>query len=187
MTNRGGPILAMLCALLLGLPPALGQADYAFMPSGGKALLIRMLGSPPDAGELRRIAQTRRDEAEWRGFLAARKDAMSDRELQTLAGYLAVNMPLEPGVLDAAERQGDPTAALPPDGRDLAWDHCQFCHGLFSGYLAHDRDVPGWLGTFETPAHRGIELNARERETFARYSAINMPMRIEDVPEALRF
>jgi hypothetical protein len=177
----------MLCALLLGLPPALGQEDFEFMPGGGKALLLQMLGSPPDAGELRRIAEAQRSEAEWSDFLAARKGPMSDKELQTLASYLAANMPLDAGALDAAEQQGDITAALPPDGRQLAWDYCQFCHGLFSGYLAHDRDVPGWLGTFETPAHRGIELNAKERETFARYSAINMPMRIEEVPEDLRF
>lgn len=187
MMDKARLITVTLCAVLLGLPPALGQEGFEFMPKGGKALLIELLGSPPDAAELRRIAEARRDETQWRDALAPRLGAMSDREQSTLAGYLAVNMPLAEEALDRAEQQGDITAALPPDGRDLAWNSCQFCHGLFSGYLTHDRDVQGWLSTFETPAHRGVEMTESERETFARYSAINMPMKTEDVPQDLRF
>jgi hypothetical protein len=187
MKSRNWLILAVLCASLLVLLPARAQEGYEFMPKGGKALLIQRLGDPADTAELRRIAVAQRSEAEWNDVLAARKGAMSDRELQTLASYLAVNMPMSEGALELAEQQGAVTAALPPDGRELAWNHCQFCHSLFTGYLTHDRDVQGWLGTFETPAHREIEMSATERETFARYSTINMPMRIQDVPEELRF
>jgi hypothetical protein len=40
---------------------------------------------------------------------------------------------------------------------------------------------------FLSPFHRELKMSPREREEFARYSALNMPMRIEDVPEDLRF
>ena len=40
---------------------------------------------------------------------------------------------------------------------------------------------------FESPFHREIKMSTQQREIFARYSAINMPMRVEDVPAELRF
>lgn len=180
-------ILAATLAILAGQPETLAQETFDFMPKGGKTLLIELLGSPVDTAELRLIAGSRRSEGEWGEFLAARKEPMGDSELRTLAAYLAANMPLETGALDEAEQQGDMIAALPPDGRELAWNYCQFCHSLFTSHLTQDRDVQGWLGMFQSPFHREIEMSPRERETFARYSAINMPMRIEDVPEDLRF
>ncbi|MDH3230161.1 MAG: hypothetical protein OEN55_10240 [Alphaproteobacteria bacterium] len=179
--------LAAACAWLFGVLPAHGQETLDFMPKGGKALLIEMLGRPLDAAALRPIATARRSEEEWLAFLAARKSPVSERELRTLAGYLAVNMPVAKDTLNAAENKGDPGAALPPDGRELAWNQCQFCHSLFTSHLTQDRDMEGWLGTFQSPFHREIKMSERERETFARYSAVNMPMKIEDVPEDLRF
>lgn len=187
MKNKGRLILAMLCSLFLALPPALGQVDLDFMPKGGKALLIQLLGDSGDSAELGGIAAAQRSESEWSDVFSPRKGAMSDKQLRTLVNYLTFSMPLAEGALEAAAEQGDVIAALPPDGRELAWNYCQFCHSLFTGYLTHDRDVQGWLGTFETPAHREIEMSAKERETFAGYSAINMPMKFEDVPEELRF
>ena len=187
MTGTGNRALAVLCACLFGILPAQGQETSDFMPKGGKTLLIEMLGQPLDAAALRPIATTRRNEEEWLAFLAAREGPMSERELRTLAGYLAVNMPVPAGELESAEKQGDAGAALPPDGRELAWNHCQFCHSLFSSHLTQDRDVEGWLGMFQSPFHREIKMSKAERETFARYSAVNMPMKIEDVPEDLRF
>jgi len=180
-------ILAVALAILPGQPNAWAQETYDFMPRGGKTLLIELLGSPVDTAELRLFAGTRRGEDGWGEFLAARKESMGDSELRTLAAYLAVNMPLEEDALDQAEQQGDAVAALPPDGRELAWNYCQFCHSLFTSHLTQDRDIQGWLGMFESPFHREMKMSPRERETFARYSAINMPMRIEDVPEDLRF
>ena len=180
-------ILAVALAILPGLSEALAQETYDFMPRGGKTLLIELLGDPVDTAELRLIARARRGESEWGEFLAARKGSLGDRELRTLAAYLAVNMPLDEGALDEAGRQGDAVAALPRDGRELAWNHCQFCHSLFTSHLTQDRDVEGWMGMFQSPFHREIEMSPRERETFARYSAINMPLRMEDVPEDLRF
>jgi hypothetical protein len=82
----------------------------------------------------------------------------------------------------------DKTAsALPSDGRDLAGSQCQSCHSLFAGYLTQDRDAQGWRNMFLSPYHSELKMSPQEREEFARYSALNMPMKIENVPQDLRF
>ena len=48
---------------------AVGE-DNAFMPKGGRALLLELLGAPAKPAELRSIVQTRRTEPEWRDFVA---------------------------------------------------------------------------------------------------------------------
>jgi hypothetical protein len=176
-----------LCLWLLMVAPVSAQLDFNFMPKGGKALLIQVLGDKPAAAAVRGITEARRGEQEWRKALEAKRAALSEKELRTLAAYLAVNMPLSEAALQEAEAKGDWQAALPPDGRELAWEYCQGCHSFFSGYLMQERSVEFWLGTFNSPFHRKIEMKAKERETFARYSAVNMPMKMEDVPEDLRF
>jgi hypothetical protein len=173
--------------LLAGLAPAMSQLDFNFMPKGGKTLLLEFLGAPADTAELRKVADTRRTEVEWREALAVRAKDLGEQERRTLAAYLAVNMPLPKGAMQEAEKKNDLAAALPRDGRELAWSECQFCHSLFSSYLTQDRDVRAWLNTFQSPFHRELKLTAQERDEFARYSAINMPMKIEDVPKDLRF
>lgn len=178
---------ALLCALLLVAPAAGAQTDFNFMPKGGRALLAQVLGSTPEAAELRQICDSQHSEEEWLEALAPRTGALSEKERRTLAAYLAINFPLADGALEQVLQGGDWMTALPPDGRDLAWNECQFCHSLFSSHLTIERDVAGWLNTFQTPFHRELKLNERERETFARYSAINMPLKIEEVPPELRF
>ena len=56
------------------------------------------------------------------------------------------------------------------------------CHSLFAGYLMQDRELQGWRNIFLSPFHREMKMSPQEREEFARYSALNMPMKIEDVP-----
>ena len=174
-------------ALTAGLTAAFAQEDFGFMPKGGKTLLIEFLGSPPDQDQLRDIAQARRGEEEWREALADRTAAFSERERLTLAAYVAVNMPLPEDILAEAETPDKLAAALPRDGRELAWFECQFCHSLFTSHLTQDREVQAWLNMFQSPFHRELKMTEQEREEFARYSAINMPMKIEDVPPDLRF
>lgn len=176
----GWVVIAIVVALiLLFLARSVAAQDYAFMPRGGRALLLQLLGSPANASELRTVAQSRRTEPEWRAFLEGR-GALSERERATLAAYLEVNMPLPAGVADVA-------AALPIDGRALAENECQSCHSLFSSYLTQARDAQGWRNVFLSPFHKQMKMSPREREEFARYSAINMPMKIDDVPPDLRF
>jgi hypothetical protein len=170
----------------VGLLPAMAQEDEAFMPKGGKTLFLE-LKDTPRAAELREIGNLTHTEAEWRGILAERHKQLGERELNELAAYLAVNFPLPEGAVAQAESGNDIASALPADGRELAWTQCQFCHSLFSGYLMQQRDAQGWRSIFLSPFHRGLKMTAQQRETFARYSAINMPMKAADVPAELRY
>jgi len=175
-----------LSLLAIGFSPVMAQEDEGFMPRGGKTLFLE-LADTPRLAELREIGNLTRTESEWRGFLGERHKQLGEREVTELAAYLAVNLPLPDGAVEQAESRGDVSSALPADGRELAWTQCQFCHSLFSGYLMQQRDVQGWRSVFLSPFHRGLKMTAQQRETFARYSAINMPMKAADVPAALRY
>jgi hypothetical protein len=176
-------LLAVLGAVLLSLAQPAGAQDYAFMPRGGKTLLLELAAAAPESVQLRAIVQTRRSEPQWREFVAAHAKTMSEREIATLAAYLAVNLPLPEGTAKADNL----AAALPPDGRELAWNQCQLCHSLFSSYLTQEREAQAWRNMFESPFHRQLKMAPQEREEFSRYSALNMPMKIDDVPQDLRF
>ncbi|MDO8775174.1 MAG: hypothetical protein Q7K57_42005 [Burkholderiaceae bacterium] len=182
VANGGRLFLVVLAMAVSAFVQAAGE-DNAFMPKGGRALLLDLLGAPPDQVELRAIAQARRTEPQWLDFIAARKKPLTERELATLAAYLAVNMPLS----DDALKRDNLASALPPDGRDLAWNGCQSCHSLFASHLTQKRNAQGWRNMFLSPFHRELNMNPQEREEFARYSALNMPMKIDDVPPDLRF
>ena len=173
----------LAAAGVLALMQPVTAADYDFMPRGGRTLLLEMVRAAPDAADLRAIVQSRRSEAEWREFVATRAKGLNDTQLATLAAYLAVNMPLP----EAAAKASNLASALPPDGRELAWNQCQFCHSLFSSYLMQDREAQAWRNMFQSPFHRELKMTPQEREEFSRYSAINMPMKIDDVPQDLRF
>jgi hypothetical protein len=177
----------LILALALAAPVSALAQDLDFMPKGGKTLLIEVLGATPDAATLDELAGDSRSEAEWTDHLAGLNTTLADKELQTLAAYLAVNMPVSREALATASAAGDVSAALPADGRELAWNGCQGCHSLFASHLTQDRDLQGWQNMFNSPFHRELKMTAQEREEFSRYSAINMPMKIGDVPEDLRF
>jgi hypothetical protein len=176
-----GPCRGRFLLAALGVAAALlahaGGEDFNFMPKGGRALLLELVGT--SRAQLRTIAADKRSEAQWREFVDAQKKPMAERERATLAAYLAVNMPLSDPLADAK--------ALPRDGRDLAWEECQSCHSLFTSHLTQSRAAVGWRNMFLSPFHRQMKMSAQEREEFARYSEINMPMKVEDVPPELRF
>jgi len=177
------PWRTALCVAALAAATGAAGEDNRFMPRGGRTLLLEAIKPSPD--ELLRIVQTLNTEAQWVQFVAERGKGLSEREANTLSAYLAVNLPLS-----ASVRAGEPgalSAALPRDGRELAWDQCQFCHSLFTSHLTQSRDAQGWRNMFESPFHRGLKMTPQEREEFARYSAINMPMKVDDVPAELRF
>lgn len=175
---------AACVAVLALLAHAAGGEDSGFMPKGGRTLLLEL---QPSADELRRIAQTRRGEAQWAEFVATRGPKLEARQAQTLVAYLSVNMPLPPAALQAASTSGELAAALPRDGRELAWEQCQFCHSLFTSHLTQGRTAQAWRNMFESPFHRQLKMTPQEREEFARYSELNMPMRLDDVPPELKF
>lgn len=173
-------------ALLLGILPARAQEDFGFMPKGGNLLFAQLYRKAPGA-ELRSLLTAKHSDAEWQAVLKPQAGALNEKEVRTIAAYLATNLPLPANALEQAVQPGKLAAALPPDGNELAWNYCQSCHSLFSGYLMQDRDRTGWLNVFLSPFHREIKLTTQQRETFAGYSAINMPMQRQDVPEDLRF
>jgi hypothetical protein len=176
-------VLVIALVLAAGLSQAAAQDDESFMPKGGKTIFLGLTDGSR-AAELSEIGNTKHSEEEWRSYLLEKHRQLSERELAELAAYLAVNLPLPEGSIKPAT---DPASLLPDDGRELAWKECQFCHSLYSGYLMQQRDVQGWRSIFLSPFHKNLKLTAQQRETFARYSAINMPMKPSDVPAALRY
>ncbi len=168
----------------IGVAAAAVASDemFDFMPEGGRTLLLQIIGD--DA--LAEIAAKDENAEAWIAWALARAPDMGAKEAETLAGYAEINFPLAPDVLAELAATSE-AALLPQDGKDLAIAQCQFCHSLFSGYLMHRRDETGWRGTFKAPFHKEIPMTETERDTFARYSAINMPLKFEDVPPELRF
>lgn len=177
----------VLAALLAGLLPVAAQLTPDFMPKGGKTLFLEVFGQAPEQGTLTEITGLERSEAEWSKLVEETDTGLDETQLQTLASYLAVNMPLKAEAVQAAAEKGDVAPALPADGRELAWFKCQSCHSLFAGYLTQDRDLEGWRNMFRSPFHRELTMTEQEREEFSHYSVINMPMKFEDIPEDLRF
>lgn len=167
------PLGAGACALVLA---AAGETPD-FMPKGGRTLLAEITAGAP--AQLRAIVQERRSEAQWLEFAKSQKKLSTDAQRATLAAYLAVNLPV------AAPVQGP--RDLPLDGRDLAWEQCQSCHSLFSSFLTQSGSATRWRNMFLAPFHRNMRMSPQEREEFARYAEINMPMKVEDIPADLRF
>jgi hypothetical protein len=180
------PLCLVLAALLFGAVPGWAQEDHGFMPKGGNVLLQQVLVQASSA-DLHAILSASHSATEWQDTLRPRTGALSEREQRTLAAYLADNLPLPAAAVEQAATGEKLAAALPPDGDELAWNHCGSCHSLFTGYLMQDRDTQGWLSVFLSPFHRQIKLTNQERATFAGYSSINMPMKAQDVPPDLRF
>lgn len=186
MTNASVKISGVALVSVLSAAVLWAEDEqYAFMPDGGRSILIKLMDglSPEDAAEL----LTRNATAdEWLDWASAVDADLDEAATETFAGYAALNFPLEE-TPDSGLSLQDLMNVLPADGKDLAISQCQFCHSLFSSYLTHDRDEAGWKSTFKAPFHAEIPMSEVERDTFAKYSAINMPLAFEDVPPELRF
>ena len=165
---------ALLLAILCGASVSAQDDPFAFIPEGGRGIFGTVFAD----AESRTWALGQDMTAEaWQGEIAARTPDLAEKPRATLAAYLSVIAPYE----------DDLSGDLPPDGRDIALAQCLSCHSLFTGYLMQRRDRAGWLSTFASPFHKVIAITPQDRELFADYSAINMPMRLEDVPPELRF
>ncbi|SPH18799.1 hypothetical protein DEA8626_02344 [Defluviimonas aquaemixtae] len=175
-------------AILAGFGASSGLAqgdDFAFMPPGGKSIFVEAL-LPGDAAGLAEAAARKARVEEWAEWARQQNPDLSQAAVETFAGYAALNFPVTDDVAGALAERGD-VALLPRDGKELAIAQCQFCHSLFTGYLMQDRGETSWKGTFKAPFHAEIPMSEVERDTFAHYSAINMPLKFEDVPPELRF
>jgi len=172
-------------ALCLLAGSLLAQPGFDFMPDGGRQTVMQVFGD--SVADLATVASGQHEAGEWRRIVAEKSPDLDEKALETIASYLAVNMPLPADTVMAAATPEQLGAAFPPDGKELAIANCQFCHSFFTGYLAHDRDAEGWRGVFKPPYHSELPMSARERETFSLYSATNLPIPYQDVPEELRF
>lgn len=163
----------------------LAQVGMEFMPDGGRTLALVAFDNDPD--RIAEIAATTREPDEWYALVMDAGAGLTEVQARTLAGYLALNLPLaDPASLKDLE-PAELADALPRDGKDLAVANCQSCHSFFTGYLTHDRDKTGWMQTFQAPFHREIDMNRTEIETFAHYSELNMPLSFDEVPPEWRF
>lgn len=164
----------LLLAILCGVIVRAQQDPFAFMPDGGRRTFA-MVFTDADARTWA-LGQDMTAEA-WQSEIVTRAPELAEKPRATLAAYLSVIAP----------REEYPSGDLPPDGRDIALAQCLSCHSLFTGYLMQRRDRAGWLSTFASPFHKVMAITPQEREIFADYSEINMPMRVEDVPPELRY
>lgn len=184
-------IAALLAALWLGGGAAAQSEDvFAFMPQGGRTLLAQALQGKP-AEEAKAILSATRTRAEWVTYLRGRTAALpalkglDDTALQTLAAYLAANMPLPATALPADPAKADWAKLLPPDGRDFALNYCQSCH-IITVVVTQDRSREAWLGTLHKPSHIGIKLTQAQREALVDYLLLNAAIPIDQVPPELR-
>lgn len=152
--------------------------SFDFMPDGGRTLFAQVF--PGKAGRAALAEHVSLDD--WTTAIVAAAPDLETKKVRTLAGYLTANAPYDP-----LGPSRDLSSVMPPDGKDLALSRCQSCHSLFSGYLMQRRNDAAWRGVFASPFHVGIAMTPAELATFADYSAVNMPLRIEDVPPELRF
>ena len=178
------PLGVTLLALGVSATMVQAQTGFEFMPDGGRNLAVQVFPSKPAA--LAEMMTRELDAEQWKAVIQGQNGELTEAEILTLAGYLALNLPLDESAVLADLPPENLAVALPRDGKDLAIRNCQGCHGFYTGYLGHDRDVNGWLVMFNSPFHLEIRMTPVERRTFAHYSAVNLPMPIENVPVDLR-
>jgi mono/diheme cytochrome c family protein len=177
---------------VLIVAPARGEEDvFAFIPSGGKTLLIQLIHSKTPAPEIKALLTGKRTRAEWQSYLQSRQAAipalkgLSEKQRSTLADYLSFSMPLPAGSIPADPAKADWDKLLPRDGRDLVLEYCQVCH-IITVVVTQDRSKEAWLGSMHKPSHIEVKLNEKEREALASYLVLNAGIPIELVPEELR-
>ena len=180
-----------LAAVLVGSLNAQTEDVFAFIPPGGKTLLAEIMQSDPSAAEARALLTGTRGREDWLAYLRDRSaaipgvEAFGEYELATLADYLAANMPLAEGKMPADPAAANWSRLLPPDGRDLVMENCQFCH-IITVVITQDKTRDAWLGLMNKPSHVEIELTPEQREALANYLVVNGAIPIDLVPEDLR-
>ena len=182
--------VSLLLAFLAG--PIYAQTDdvFDFIPSGGRTLLAQIITAAP-ANEVQNLLGGKHDHEGWREYLKTRAGALPeleklyDQERLTLESYLAFNMPLPVKSIPANPAKANWEKLLPPDGRDMALDNCQFCH-IITVVVTQDKAKVTWQGTMNSPSHIEIKLDDRQREALAEYLVLNAAIPIDLVPEELR-
>jgi hypothetical protein len=190
------PLLACIVLAVMGAfisaPARAAEEDvFAFIPSGGKTLLIQLVHSKPPAAEIRAFLTSSRTRDQWQSYLQGRQAAipalkgLTDKQRLTLADYLSFTMPLAADKVPADPAKANWDKVLPPDGRDMVMDHCQFCH-IITVVVTQDHTREGWIALMRRPSHSKVETTEKEREAMASYLVLNAAIPIDLVPEDLR-
>jgi mono/diheme cytochrome c family protein len=191
-STRGGWLVAALIGTVLTGARAAEDTDiFAFIPDGGRTLLSQVLAGKPAPDAAQAILGGKHSRDEWLAELRSRATAMpavghfDDQQLNTLADYLAFNMPLPTDQVPRDLARADAPGVLPMDGRDMALKYCQSCH-IITVVITQDRSREAWLGTMHKPSHIQIKLTEPQREALANYLVLNAGIPIDQVPEDLR-
>ncbi|MBI5277026.1 MAG: hypothetical protein HY854_11245 [Burkholderiales bacterium] len=185
-------IALALAALLAGALALAQPADvFDFVPQGGRTLLAKVIGTGAGAADVNALLAERHTRDEWAAILKSRSQQfpaaarLSDKERQTLADYMAFNLPLAAGRVKPGSPVPTLEKALPMDGRDMTLEKCQGCH-IVTVVVTQDRKKEAWLGTMNKPSHIQIRLSPAQREALANYLVLNAAIPIDDVPKELR-
>jgi hypothetical protein len=185
--------LTRIATLAVALPfLALAAGDvFDFIPSGGRTLLSQALAGRAADAEVNALLTGKRSRDEWLAHLKGRRSAIAglqkldDKQLLTLADYLAHNMPQSAVKVPAPPTLANWEKALPQDGRDYTLNYCMGCH-IVTVVVTQSRTKDAWLGSLGKPSHIQIKLKPDQREALASYLVINAAIPIDDVPEELR-
>jgi hypothetical protein len=190
-------VRALVGALTLAIAgalasPAAAQTDpFAFIPAGGKTLLLRVIATAPPRAEVILLLSSKRSPADWKIYLKSRAQAMpavramNDSQLTTLASYLSLVAPMKEGDLPKGTDAAAWIRVLPPDGRDLVLTKCQNCH-IITVVVTQEKDPRGWRGLLQTPNHAKLLGGAAQEEMLGQYLAVIAPIPIEQIPPPLR-
>lgn len=188
----GAPLRLLALAAALVVAVAASAADvFDFIPLGGRSLLARALAGHAADAETSALLGGQRNRDEWSAYLRGRSSALAglkgldDKQLLTLADYLAHNMPQPALKAPSRSAAADWEKVLPQDGRDFALRYCQGCH-IVTVVITQKRTRDAWLGTMGKPSHVQIKLQPAQRAALADYLVINAAIPIDDVPEELR-
>lgn len=193
MTKKAALTLAITLTIggVLAGSAATQPDPFAFIPAGGKTLLLRVVASAPARADLVGLVSAKKTPAEWSTFLTGRAQAMpvlgkmTESQRATLASYLSLVAPMKDSDLPKAADAAAWSKRLPPDGRDLVLNKCQNCH-IVTVVVTQEKDARGWRGLLQTPNHTGILTTDAQQEMLGQYLAINAPIPIEQIPPPLR-
>jgi len=188
---------ALVCATVLAMGgmyahmAATQPEGFGFVPAGGKTLLLGVIASTPARADVLALVSAKKNAADWKTFLKDKARAipvlgrMTESQLTTLASYLSLAAPIKESMIPKGLDHPAWSQVLPPDGRDLVLNKCQVCH-IITVAVTQEKDVRGWRGLLQTPNHKGVIAAEAEQEMLGQYLAINMPIPVEQIPEALR-
>lgn len=178
----GRAILAVVAASVLGL--AVAQDSYDWLPSGGSDLIVQIASECEPCDDLATMLTTERTQEEWQVYFeeSGAAERLSEAELGTVSGYLALEAPVGEG--DVPEGNDVDPGSLPIDGRLATLQQCMICHGL-ARPITQTWPYDQWVSHFEGPTHSTIGMDEVQMQKIANYLA-NNTVPAEELPDDIR-